>query len=117
MKILGITGLERAVPFKRAAFPGHDERDYRFAQGMDAPAALLVDGKLIAATEEERFSGRKHTCEFPINAIRYCLAEAGISIGEIDEIARGFNYVPCRDFYLRDEASAALYHQVFSAMH
>jgi carbamoyltransferase len=114
MKVLGISGLERAVPFKRAAFPGHDERDYRIAQGMDAAAVLLVDGKLVAAAEEERFNGRKHTGEFPINAIRFCLAEAGISIGEVDEIAHGFNYAPYRDLYRRDEVSAELYRQVFS---
>jgi carbamoyltransferase len=114
MKVLGISGLENAVPFKRAAFPGLDEREYRISQGMDAAAALLVDGELIAAAEEERFSGKKHTGDFPIGAIQYCLREAGISIGEIDEIAHGFNYAPYRDLYLRNETSVALYNQVFS---
>ena len=114
MKVLGIGGLERAVPFKRGAFPGMDEREYRIAQGMDAAAALLVDGRLLAAAEEERFTGKKHTGDFPIHAIRYCLAAAGISIGEVDEVAHGFNYAPYRDLYVRDEVSAALYNQVFS---
>ena len=114
MKVLGISGLEIAVPFKRAAFPGLNEREYRIAQGMDAAAALLVDGELIAAAEEERFSGKKHTGDFPIGAIRYCLAEAGISIEEVDEIAHGFNYAPYRDLYMQDEVSAELYHRVFS---
>ncbi|HEY1904171.1 MAG TPA: carbamoyltransferase C-terminal domain-containing protein [Terracidiphilus sp.] len=114
MKILGISGLERAVPFKRAAFPGLDEREYRIAQGMDAAAVLLVDGELVAAAEEERFSGKKHTGDFPINAIQYCLAQAGISLDEIDEIAHGFDYAPYRELYLRDEVSATLYRQVFS---
>jgi carbamoyltransferase len=114
MKVLGISGLERAVPFKRSAFPGLDEREYRIAQGMDAAAALMVDGELVAAAEEERFSGKKHTGDFPINAIQYCLAQAGISIDEIDEIAHGFNYAPYQDIYRRDEVSATLYDQVFS---
>lgn len=114
MKVIGISGLEKAVPFKKAEFPGLDEREYRIAQGMDAAAALLVDGMLVAAAEEERFSGKKHTGDFPINAIRYCLTEAGISIDEIDEIAHGFNYAPYRDLYLRDRVSASLYNQVFS---
>ena len=114
MKVLGISGLEKAVLFKRASFPWLDEREYRIVQGMDAAAALLIDGELVAAAEEERFSGKKHTGGFPINAIKYCLSEAGISINEIDEIAHGFNYAPFRDLYLRDEVSWALYNEVFS---
>ncbi len=114
MKVLGISGLEGAVPFKQAAFPGLDEREYRIAQGMDAAAALLVDGNLVAAAEEERFNGKKHTGDFPINALRYCLAEGGISIADVDEIAHGFNYEPYRDLYLRDEVSAQLYGSVLS---
>ncbi len=114
MKVLGISGLEGAVPFKQAAFPGLDEREYRIAQGMDAAAALLVDGNLVAAAEEERFNGKKHTGDFPINALRYCLAEGDISIADVDEIAHGFNYEPYRDLYLRDEVSAQLYGSVLS---
>ncbi|MGO9340068.1 MAG: carbamoyltransferase [Terracidiphilus sp.] len=114
MKVIGISGLEKAVPFKRAVFPGLDEREYRIAQGMDAAAALLIDGELVAAAEEERFSGKKHTGDFPVNAIEYCLKQAGMAIGEIDEIAHGFNYAPYRDLYLNDSISAALYNQVLS---
>ena len=101
MKVIGISGLENSVPFKQATWPGLDEREYRIAQGMDAAAALVVDGKLVAAAEQERFSGKKHTGDFPIDAIRFCLAEAGISIDEIDEIAHGFDYAPYRDLYLQ----------------
>lgn len=114
MKILGISGLENSVPFKQSRWPGLDDREYRIAQGMDAAAALVVDGKLVAAAEQERFSRKKHTGEFPIGAIQFCLAEAGISIFEIDEIAHGFDYAPYRDLYLNDEVSADLYRQVFS---
>ena len=84
MNVLGISGLENAVPFKRTAFPGLDEREYRIAQGMDSAAALLVDGELVAAAEEERFSGKKHTGDFPIHAIRYCLDAAGLAIDQVD---------------------------------
>jgi carbamoyltransferase len=114
VKIIGISGLENSVPFKQAKWPGLEEREYRIAQGMDAAAALVVDGRLVAAAEEERFSGKKHTGDFPIRAIRFCLAEAGISIDEIDEIAHGFDYAPYRDLYLKDEVSSGLYNQVFS---
>ena len=111
MKIIGISGLETSVQFKRATWPGLEEREYRMAQGMDAAAALLVDGQLIAAAEQERFSGKKHTGDFPIDSIQFCLAEAGIAIEDIDEIAHGFDYAPYREIYLRDAVSARLYHQ------
>src|SRR5580658_7730326 len=114
MKVLGISGLEKAVPFKKAHWPGLDEREYRMAHGRDAAAALVVDGKLVAAAEQERFSGKKHTGDFPIDAIRYCLDQAGISIDEIDEIAHGFDYAPYRDLYSGDELSRELYEEVFS---
>jgi carbamoyltransferase len=114
MKIFGISGLENAVPFKQARWPGLDEREYRITQGMDAAAALVVDGKLIAAAEQERFSRKKHTGHFPIDAIQFCLAEAGLALSDIDEIAHGFDYEPYRALYRGDDASAALYERVFS---
>ncbi|MDA7680195.1 carbamoyltransferase [bacterium] len=45
----------------------------------DSAAALLVDGKIVAAAQEERFTRKKHDHEFPKHAVDYCLAEAGIS--------------------------------------
>jgi carbamoyltransferase len=50
----------------------------------DSAAAVLVDGQLVAAAEEERFSGRKHDSRFPTRAIRFCLAAAGLTPGEVD---------------------------------
>jgi carbamoyltransferase len=114
VKIIGISGLENSVPFKQAKWPGLEEREYRIAQGMDAAAALVVDGRLVAAAEQERFSRKKHTGDFPIDAIRFCLEDSGISICEIDEIAHGFDYAPYRELYLRDGVSAELYQKVFS---
>ncbi|MGB7266108.1 MAG: carbamoyltransferase C-terminal domain-containing protein [Terracidiphilus sp.] len=114
MKIIGISGLENSVPFKRAHWPGLDEREYRIAHGMDAAAALVVDGKLVAAAAQERFTGKKHTGEFPIDAIQSCLSQAGVSIHEIDEIAHGFDYAPYRDLYAGDVVSADLFNKVFS---
>lgn len=114
MRVIGISGLERSVPFKKAVWGGLEEREYRIAQGMDAAAALVIDGELIAAAEQERFSGRKHTGEFPIDAIRYCLAAGGLALGEIDEIAHGFDYAPYRNLYQNVPATANLYERVFS---
>lgn len=66
MKILGI-----AAPF-----------------GHDASAALLVDGKIIAAAEEERFTRKKHAVgQRPINAVNFCLTQAGLRPSDIDYIA------------------------------
>jgi carbamoyltransferase len=53
----------------------------------DAAAAIIVDGKIIGAAQEERFSRIKHDPSFPIEAISYCLKEAEISIDELDAIA------------------------------
>jgi carbamoyltransferase len=114
MNVIGISGLENAMPFKKSRFPDLDEREYRIAQGMDAAAALVVDGKLVAAAEQERFSGKKHTGDFPIDAIQFCLREGGLSIEDIDEIAHGFDYAPCRGLYQQDEISKCLYDRVFS---
>ena len=53
----------------------------------DSSAALVRDGKLIAAAEEERFRRIKHWAGFPSQAIAYCLSEAGSKISDIDHIA------------------------------
>src|SRR4030042_280201 len=52
----------------------------------DASAALLKDGKLVAAAQEERFTRKKHDISFPINAIEYCLKSQNISIDSVDYI-------------------------------
>lgn len=52
----------------------------------DAAAALLVDGQLVAAAEEERFSRKKHDAEFPRLAIRFCLEQAGITARDLDYV-------------------------------
>ena len=53
----------------------------------DASACLLKDGKVIAASEEERFTRKKHDIDFPVNAINYCLKIAGITAKQLDYIA------------------------------
>ncbi len=57
----------------------------------DSSAALLHNGQLVAAVEEERFRRIKHWAGFPSESIRYCLAHAGIGIEQIDHIALSFN--------------------------
>jgi len=52
----------------------------------DSAAALIRDGEIIAAAQEERFSRKKHDARFPKNAIAYCLKEAKIDLRELDRI-------------------------------
>lgn len=65
----------------------------------DPAAALVVDGRIVAAAEEERFSRRKHgkvpvpfsTWELPEQAARWCLSEAGISAGDLDAVSYSYD--------------------------
>jgi carbamoyltransferase len=53
----------------------------------DSAAAILKDGEIIAAAQEERFTRIKHDQEFPLNAIKYCLKEADITVNGLDAVA------------------------------
>jgi len=52
----------------------------------DAAAALLSDGEIVAAAQEERFTRKKHDSSFPRHAIEYCLEESGLNIANLDSI-------------------------------
>jgi carbamoyltransferase len=52
----------------------------------DAAAALIEDGRIVAAAQEERFSRKKHDARFPRHAIDYCLAEGGVGLGGVDHV-------------------------------
>jgi len=62
----------------------------------DSAAALVVDGRIVAAAQEERFTRRKHDWDFPARAVEYCLAEAGLAPGDLDHVA--FYEKPLRKF-------------------
>lgn len=53
----------------------------------DSAACLVVDGKLVAAAEEERFRRLKHWAGFPSRAIEFCLRRGGLTLGEVDHVA------------------------------
>ncbi len=53
----------------------------------DSAAALVVDGRVVAAAQEERFTRKKHDSGFPAQAIAYCLAEGGLTLDDIDHVA------------------------------
>ena len=80
MKVLGYNG-------------GLDGYPARFQTGHDAAAALVIDGQVVAAVEEERFSREKHSDKFPRQAIDYCLRAAGLrSIEEVDLVTFYYSY-------------------------
>lgn len=74
MKILGINQVANILSWQH-----------------DAAAALVVDGKIIATAEEERFNRIRHSRGFPTKAIDYCLQEGGLILQDIDVIAVGYN--------------------------
>ncbi len=53
----------------------------------DSGAALIIDGRIVAAAQEERFTRKKQDASFPVNAIRFCLEYANISLEEVDAVA------------------------------
>ena len=53
----------------------------------DSAAALIIDGEIIAAAQEERYSRKKHDSSYPLNAINYCLSEARLSLEQVDFVA------------------------------
>jgi len=65
----------------------------------DASAALVVDGKLVAAVEEERFNRIKHWAGFPAQSIRWCLESAGIRASDLDHV--GVSFDPRTNFWKR----------------
>ena len=69
----------------------------------DAAAALVENGRIIAAAEEERFVRIKHVTALPVQAIRYCLREAGIRLSDVDAVA-----VPWKYWQLGRRASLAV---------
>ena len=62
----------------------------------DSAACLLVDGRIAAAAQEERFTRKKHDERFPTLAVEYCLKEAGIGPGQLDYV--GFYEKPLVKF-------------------
>jgi carbamoyltransferase len=62
----------------------------------DSAAALVVDGRIVAAAQEERFTRKKHDAAFPVNAVQYCLDEAGLTPGQLDYV--GFYDKPLLKF-------------------
>ncbi|MFJ5266508.1 carbamoyltransferase [Streptomyces sp. NPDC088387] len=77
--------------------------------GHDASAALVVDGEVVAAVEEERISRAKKTSDFPVHAIRWCLKQAGIGLDDVDVFAFPWRFAPeVVDRMIRDIADGGM---------
>ncbi len=114
MNIIGISGMDNSVLFKKKELPGLSSREYRIAQGFESAAAIVSGGKVKAAAAEERFTREKKTGSFPVNAIRYCLQSANISPDGIDCIAHSYSYEPFKWFYDYSEFGKKQYAEVYS---
>lgn len=112
--ILGYSGLDGSGEFKQAAFPGLTAAENRLFQGLDSAAALLVDDTLVAAVQQERYSGSKSDHRFPVDAIRSCLRIAGLSATDVDEVRHGFDYSSARLFSLGNELSRERFDTVYA---
>ncbi len=113
MNILGISGLPTSEAFKRERFNNLSNREYRIIQGLDSAAAIIIDGKIIAAAAEERFSRKKGTGDFPKKAIEFCLKAANIKFEDLDYISHGFCYEPLKQYYDLDPLAQFRFQKVY----
>ncbi|HUB16216.1 MAG TPA: carbamoyltransferase C-terminal domain-containing protein [Acetobacteraceae bacterium] len=111
MLTLGIAGLANVSGFLAQHFPEQMAKDSRVVQGMDAAAALLLDGNVLAAASQERFDREKKSGAFPFDAIRYCLSAAGATLAEVDDICCNFNFGRYRPIYAADDTSRAYWQE------
>lgn len=113
MYLLGLSGLVGVEGFLEREFP-EQLRESRIVQGMDAAAALICDGQVIAAASEERFDRKKKSSAFPFQAIDYCLKTAGISIAEVYQACGNFNFGRYEAVYSGNEAGRRYWQQCLS---
>ncbi|MBQ0826570.1 carbamoyltransferase family protein [Streptomyces tagetis] len=108
MIVLGCNGFSRGAEVFAERF-GAVGTEKHYILGHDSGAALLVDGKLVAAVEEERLNRRKKTSDFPANAVRWCLREAGVDFSDVDLIAIPWNFTDqVFDTMMRELADAPM---------
>ncbi len=115
MDIIGISGFDNSVRYKRSRFPGLEQRTYRIAQGFDSAAVLLRGGLVEFAVAEERLTREKATGEFPAQSIRACLEHAKLNPRDLACVAHGFNYAPYRAVFDEDPFYRDQYAQVYDS--
>jgi carbamoyltransferase len=113
MDVLGLSGFDNAVSFKRTRFPDLDRRAYRIAQGFDSAAVLVRGGLVEMAVAEERLSREKATGAFPVQSIRACLEHARMSPGDLAFVAHAFDYSRHREAFSEDPFHRAQLEEVY----
>jgi carbamoyltransferase len=111
MLTLGIAGLANVTAFLGRCFPEQMAGDSRVVQGMDAAAALIRNGTIVAAASEERFDRSKKSGAFPFQAIRYCLREAGATLAEVGDVCCNFSFGRYRPIYAAEDLSRAYWQE------
>ncbi|SCK05110.1 carbamoyltransferase [Streptomyces sp. WMMB 714] len=91
MIVLGCNGFTRGAEVFADEF-GAVGIEKHYVLGHDSGAALLVDGELVAAVEEERLNREKKTSDFPFQAVNWCLEQAGVKFSDVDLIAIPWNF-------------------------
>jgi carbamoyltransferase len=83
----------------------------------DSSACLVKNGKLVSAVEEERFTKLKHCSNFPINSIKYCLANSNITLDEVDYISVNYNshsnYIPKIIYFIKNIFNKSIYKNLY----
>jgi carbamoyltransferase len=93
MIVLGYNGFSHISDlFARLYGFTRDSVDRHSFRGHDAAAALSVDGVLVAAIEQERLNRQKKTAAFPVEAMRWCLDQAGLTYADVDYYAFAWNF-------------------------
>ncbi|MGW8380583.1 carbamoyltransferase C-terminal domain-containing protein [Streptomyces sp. ODS28] len=93
MIVLGCNGFTRGAEVFAEQYDAVGTEKH-YVLGHDAGAALLIDGELVAAVEEERLNREKKTSDFPLNAVQWCLEQANVEFSDIDLIAVPWNFSP-----------------------
>ena len=113
--VLGYSGLDGAARF-RARWLGEDSdpASLRMYQGQDAAATLVIDGEVVAAVQQERFSGQKFDGDFPREAIAWCLESAGLRWADVTAVAHNFDFSGLRPLLGATPLGAALFDRVYA---
>jgi carbamoyltransferase len=114
MLTLGIAGLANVTGFLERHFPEQMARESRVVQGMDAAAALLLDGDVLAAASEERFDRIKKSGAFPFRAVQYCLDAAGATLDEVQDVCCNFNFGRYRPVYASEDVARSYWQECLS---
>ena len=92
MLTIGLSGVQNYESYLRKKFVGRCEGDYRIRQGMDASAAIVSDGTVIACIAQERLDRQKQSSAFPGQAVRTLLDQFGFALQDVDCFAYAYNY-------------------------